>query len=44
MDIGTALRREKDSLGFVDLSLEAYWGAQTQRAIDNFQIQGISRA
>jgi aspartate ammonia-lyase len=34
-------RIEKDSLGEVKVPLEAFWGAQTQRAIDNFRISGI---
>jgi fumarate hydratase class II len=33
-------RIEKDSLGEVKVPLEAYWGAQTQRAIDNFPVSG----
>jgi fumarate hydratase class II len=34
-------RIEKDSLGEVKVPLEAYWGAQTQRAIDNFPVSGF---
>jgi aspartate ammonia-lyase len=34
-------RIEKDSLGEVQVPREAYWGAQTQRAIENFPISGI---
>ncbi|NPA31334.1 MAG: class II fumarate hydratase [Chloroflexi bacterium] len=34
-------RIEKDSLGEVKVPAEAYWGAQTQRAIENFPISGI---
>lgn len=33
-------RREKDSLGFVEVPSEKYWGAQTQRSLDNFKIGG----
>lgn len=33
-----ATRTEHDTLGAVDVPLEAYWGAQTQRAVDNFPI------
>jgi aspartate ammonia-lyase len=33
-------RIEKDSLGEVKVPVDAYWGAQTQRAIENFQISG----
>ncbi|WP_158853325.1 aspartate ammonia-lyase [Halorhabdus sp. CUG00001] len=31
-------RTERDSLGAVEVPAEAYWGAQTQRAIENFPI------
>jgi len=34
-------RIEKDSLGEVKVPVEAYWGAQTQRALENFPISGI---
>ena len=34
-------RIEKDSLGEVPVPSDAYYGAQTQRAIDNFPISGI---
>ena len=34
-------RIEKDSLGEVPVPNEAYYGAQTQRAVDNFPISGI---
>ena len=34
-------RIEKDSLGEVKVPLKALWGAQTQRAINNFPISGI---
>ncbi|HET9235238.1 MAG TPA: aspartate ammonia-lyase [Candidatus Eisenbacteria bacterium] len=34
-------RAEKDSLGEVRVPAKAYWGAQTQRAIQNFQISGL---
>ena len=34
-------RIEKDSLGEVPVPTEAYYGAQTQRAVDNFPISGI---
>ncbi len=34
-------RIEKDSLGEVRVPADAYWGAQTQRAIENFPISGI---
>ncbi|MEE9435095.1 MAG: lyase family protein, partial [Candidatus Adiutricales bacterium] len=34
-------RQEKDSLGTVLVPVEAYYGAQTQRAVDNFPISGL---
>ena len=34
-------RIEKDSLGKVNVPAKALWGAQTQRAVDNFPISGI---
>ena len=34
-------RTEKDSLGEVSVPTDAYYGAQTQRAVDNFPISGI---
>ena len=34
-------RIETDSLGEVRVPARAYWGAQTQRAIENFPISGI---
>ncbi len=33
-------RLEKDSLGEIEVPAEALWGAQTQRAVDNFPISG----
>jgi aspartate ammonia-lyase len=36
-----AARIERDSLGEVSVPEEAYWGAQTQRAIENFPISGL---
>lgn len=35
-----ATRIEHDSLGAVEIPADALWGAQTQRAIDNFPISG----
>jgi aspartate ammonia-lyase len=37
----TEYRSEKDSLGEVQVPAAAYYGAQTQRAIDNFRISGL---
>ena len=34
-------RTEHDSLGDVEVPVDAYWGAQTQRAIHNFPISGM---
>lgn len=31
-------RKEKDTMGIVDVPAHVYWGAQTQRSIDNFKI------
>ncbi|MCI0469158.1 MAG: class II fumarate hydratase [Nitrospirae bacterium] len=36
----TKYRIEKDTLGEVSVPTDAYWGAQTQRAIENFKISG----
>ncbi len=33
-------RKEKDTLGYVEVPADAYWGAQTQRSIQNFKIGG----
>ncbi len=35
-------RVERDSLGEMQVPADAYWGAQTQRAVENFPISGIS--
>ena len=35
------MRIEKDSMGNVKVPSEAYYGAQTQRAIDNFKISNL---
>jgi fumarate hydratase, class II len=37
----TEYRIEKDSLGEINVPANAYWGAQTQRAIHNFPITGL---
>ncbi|MFZ0545530.1 MAG: aspartate ammonia-lyase [Candidatus Promineifilaceae bacterium] len=37
----TEYRIEKDSLGEVQVPVDAYWGAQTQRAVQNFPITGL---
>ncbi len=33
-------RKEKDSLGYVEVPADKYWGAQTQRSFENFKIGG----
>ena len=35
------VRREKDSLGFVEVPADVYYGAQTARAVTNFPISGL---
>ena len=37
----TEYRTEKDFLGELKVPKSAYWGAQTQRAIENFPISGV---
>ena len=34
----TKFRQEKDSFGFVNVPHDKYWGAQTQRSLENFKI------
>src|SRR5205809_315585 len=34
----SATRREKDTLGEIDVPAEALWGAQTQRGLENYPI------
>ncbi|MBK8516960.1 MAG: class II fumarate hydratase [Saprospiraceae bacterium] len=36
----THFRKEKDSMGYIDVPAEKYWGAQTQRSAENFKIGG----
>ena len=36
------IRQEKDSLGTVEVPEDAYFGAGTQRAVDNFPISGLN--
>lgn len=33
-------RKEKDSMGYIDVPADKYWGAQTQRSSENFKIGG----
>ena len=32
------VRIEKDTMGNVEVPVDVYWGAQTQRSIENFKI------
>ena len=36
----TNVRIESDSLGEVEVAADMYWGAQTQRSLQNFKIGG----
>ena len=38
--MSTETREEKDSMGPMTVPATAYWGAQTQRAVENFPISG----
>src|ERR1700758_2258529 len=35
-------RTERDSMGELKVPAEALWGAQTQRAVENFPISGLA--
>ena len=35
-------RKEKDTMGVVEVPADKYWGAQTQRSIENFKNKKIS--
>ena len=35
-------RTERDTMGELQVPAEALWGAQTQRAVNNFPISGIT--
>jgi len=39
--VDKVLRRERDSIGEIDVDADSYHGAQTARAVANFQISGI---
>src|SRR6056297_1606613 len=41
LDIMSEYRIEKDSMGDVKVPKDAYYGAQTQRAVDNFPVSNI---
>jgi fumarate hydratase, class II len=36
----TQYRKEKDSMGYIDVPADKYWAAQTQRSKENFKIGG----
>ncbi|HMS71218.1 MAG TPA: lyase family protein, partial [Saprospiraceae bacterium] len=36
----TTFRKEKDSMGYIDVPADKYWAAQTQRSRENFKIGG----
>ncbi|OWY24485.1 class II fumarate hydratase [Sphingobacteriales bacterium UPWRP_1] len=36
----TQYRKEKDTMGYVEVPIHRYWGAQTQRSLQNFTIGG----
>ena len=38
---GAGFKTMRDSLGTVQIPAEALWGAQTQRAVDNFPVSGL---
>lgn len=37
----TSFRIESDTMGKIDVPNDVYWGAQTQRSINNFKIGGV---
>src|SRR5476649_1454882 len=39
-EVNTGYRVEHDSMGDVQVPVDARWGAQTQRAVENFPISG----
>ncbi|MCH7822619.1 MAG: class II fumarate hydratase [Proteobacteria bacterium] len=39
---GTEFRTETDSMGELEVPKDALWGAQTQRAVENFPISGLT--
>lgn len=41
MDAFNQYRMEKDPLGNIMVPSSVYYGSQTQRAVENFQISGI---
>ena len=39
--MNSATRTEKDSMGELQVPVDALWGAQTQRAVENFPVSGL---
>jgi fumarate hydratase class II len=39
-ELGMNFRKEKDSIGYIDVPADKYWAAQTQRSSENFKIGG----
>jgi len=39
---GTQYRKEKDLLGEKNIPIDAYYGVQTARALENFQVSGVT--
>jgi fumarate hydratase class II len=40
MDGSAATRLESDTMGEIAVPADRYWGAQTQRSLENFRIGG----
>src|SRR6185436_5258295 len=40
--MATSFRTERDSMGELQVPADALWGAQTQRAVQNFPISGLT--
>jgi fumarate hydratase, class II len=38
MQTGASTRRERDTMGTIEVPADRYWGAQTQRSLENFPI------
>lgn len=38
--MASKFRKEKDSIGYINVPADKYWAAQTQRSIENFKIGG----
>ena len=42
MPAKVGFREERDSMGTLRVPAAALWGAQTQRAVDNFPVSGLA--